>query len=425
MENVAVPIVTISATFQGIFPEFQGSREEIVYSRAHYSQALACLIAAARLNQSAWLIDPSNYVSKKDWPKIVLTEKIAELLARTSALKTLKGLLDKKAGGKLPIASAILDPLKYVTARTQKPILSVHYATGNILASQGKPVLEIVTDPFVRPSYLEYASEESAYFAVFDKATKDEFIQKAQALPVLPMNKELRPLAIESLTKRVFVTGPPVDPRIVDVRKSKSSKNIDNRPLRLAITTGGVGTNKSEIKPLLQSLAQRLQGKETTLQVIAYAGTHPDFQKMYTQFAKQNNIPIGKLKDDKARFRIISARNLFEANELLVKHLFPWTDAIITKPSGDMAYDAVASGTALFFLSPIGDWENRIRDIFVTKNCAVSIDPENFASQLTLLEHSLRGESSKLKSLIKNSLTIDKLYLTGAENIVKTLLKLK
>lgn len=423
MEAVDVPIVTIAATFQAIFPEFEKKRQEIVYSRAHFSQALACLVAASRLNKSSWLVDPSNYVSSKDWPKVMLTEKIAEILARFDILKTMKSILDKQAGGHLPIATAIDDPLLYATDRVTRPILSVHYATGNILAASGKKVLEIVTDPFVRPSYLEYAHQDHTFFAVFDLATKKEFLKKAHHSPNFTQK------SLTSLKKRVFVTGPPVDPRIVDVRQLKHPKDLESRPLRLAITTGGVGTNKEEIKLLLTTLAPRLMGlpaqagKTNTLELILYAGTHPDFVKMYYEFARRHGLELGKLKDESARLRLITAPHILDANELLIKYVFPWADAIVTKPSGDMAYDSVASGCALLLITPIGDWENRIRDIMLKKGCAVDVKAPNFAAYLTELEQPKAGIST-LQTLIQKSLVINELYLSGATKIVKTLLSL-
>lgn len=419
METVDVPIVTLAATFQGIFPEFEGKREEIVYSRAHFSQALACLIAASRLNQSAWLIDPSNYVGKRDWPKVVLTEKIAEVLARFDILKHMKTVLDKKAGGRLPIAAAIDDPLLYVTERVARPILSVHYATGNLLAGKGKKVLQIVTDPFVRPSYLAYANQENISFALFDENTKKDFVAKARHSPNFTKK------SLSALPKRLFVTGPPVDPRIVDARQGKDPKPLALRPLRLAITTGGVGTNKDEIKTLLESLAPRLKGKENTLELILYAGTHPDFARLYYHFAHRHGLELAKIQDEHARLRLITAPEILHANELLIKYVFPWADAIVTKPSGDMAYDTVASGSALFLLEPNGAWEERIRAIMLQKKVAVTVEAKSFATQLTELEQPKTNGISTLQTLIHHALAIDPLYLHGAENIVKTLLTIR
>ena len=57
---------------------------------------------------------------------------------------------------------------------------------------------------------------------------------------------------------RIIVTGPPVDPRIIAARKKKNPFLL-KRPLRLCITTGGLGTNKDEIHEILHLLFDLLK----------------------------------------------------------------------------------------------------------------------------------------------------------------------
>src|SRR3989344_1321337 len=80
-----LPIASVSATFFDEIeeqPAYQFKREEIVFSRAHYSQALSLLIAAGEAKKSFWFVDPTNFVAAEDWQKVLVTEKIAEAVAR-------------------------------------------------------------------------------------------------------------------------------------------------------------------------------------------------------------------------------------------------------------------------------------------------------------------------------------------------------
>ena len=204
------------------------------------------------------------------------------------------------------------------------------------------------------------------------------------------------------------------------MRSKKSVQNLNSRPLRLAITTGGTGTNKPEIKAVLDSLIPRLKGRETTLQLLLYAGTHPDFKRIYTRFARDCGIKPAPLKDKNARIRIIYGDHLMQANQLLTKHMFPWADLVMCKPSGDMAYDAAAAGCGLIFLNPLGPWEEAIQSRFTKLKVGTDLpDPENFATQLVELE------KKWVPQAVHSALTLPSLYLQGATNIIKALKKVK
>ena len=101
-----------------------------------------------------------------------------------------------------------------------------------------------------------------------------------------------------------------------------------------------------------------------------------------------------------------------------MRYIFPWADGFITKPSGDMAYDAVAAGCFLLTLSEWGVWEERIREIFEQEGIARKAEPAQLVTQLSLLQQSIRGKSW-VESAMYNALKIDQSYLTGAENILK------
>ncbi len=245
LETVDIPIITVSATYRqhiedlyhDILPD-----QEVTFSRAHYSMAAALLVAALKLKHSAWITDPTNFVSKDEWGKILFTHEVARFIARHNALKPLKDAIDTRARNKLPISDAIDDLLIYLTAHVKKPLLSLHYEAGNIAHTAGHKVVQVVTDPHVRPKYLlrlpdknmptSRLADPPIIYAVFDEDTKTEFLHKADL-----MNKTINP-------NQVVVTGPPVDPRLVSMRSKKltvpfRSLGKGGGVLNLAITTGG------------------------------------------------------------------------------------------------------------------------------------------------------------------------------------------
>ena len=411
LKGVDVPIVTTSASFRGdIFKNF-GERarltdNDIVFSRAHFSMSIALLRVAHEMGLSAWFIDPTNYVTKKDWDHLKFVVMVGQLVARFPFLKRIKDTIDTITRGNLPITRAITKPLLYVTANDTTPVLSVHYETGNILAAEGRTVLQVVTDPHIRPQYLLEAGRKNMHFAVFDKQTKEELLNKA---------KEQK---IELETERVVVTGPPVDPIIVRARKDKKTENFKKRPLRLCITTGGLGQNKDEILKSLESIAPEI--KAGKIHVILYASTLPDFKDMYEEFVKKHKLPLGKeITETSSPVRIIYSTSIIEANQALIDHAFSWADGFITKPSGDMAYDAAGAGCFILALTPWGDWEQNILKIFSNLSILKEADTKNLAKQIKELE-----ETGWIQAAINNALKLDKLYLTGAKNIVELQQKL-
>lgn len=373
LETVEIPIVTVSATFkEELIKEFGEKPEnitpDVTFSRAHYSMANALVVAAAHNKKTFWMIDPTNYVSAKDWPKIMFTQKMGRIIARSPILKELKDLMDTRLRNQLPLTGAIREPLTYVTGRIERPIISLHYEAGNILLENGKTVLQVVTDPHVRPQYLTHADNPKLSWAVFDEHTKARLIELAFIL------------GHKVDEKRITVTGCPVDPRIVLKDKNTSIRGYRSRPLRLAITTGGLGTNKDEIIALLTGLVPAI--KKGEVHVAAYAGVHEDFQTMFTTFARVHHIRIGESEDTQSSFRVFRGDDIVEANELLLDYIFPWADGFISKPSGDMAYEAIAAGCFILTLHPWGEWEENIRAVTEGMGVSIRADIDNIHAQL-------------------------------------------
>src|SRR3989337_1743828 len=97
LEEAEVPIATVSATFFDQIEEqyaYKFGREEIVFSRAHYSQALSLLIAAGEAEKACWFGDPTSGAAAEDGHKVLLTKKKAEAVPRHDLLKKVKDLMD-------------------------------------------------------------------------------------------------------------------------------------------------------------------------------------------------------------------------------------------------------------------------------------------------------------------------------------------
>lgn len=408
------PIVTVSASFRDVI-ELQHTiqdvidQPDVVFSRAHYSMALAVAVAAWGKNlvdrDKAWLVDPTNYVVKEDWNRIAFSERIGRLMARNDIFAWLKkNILDKYARRKLPITAAITGPLLFLCQDVKRPIISLHDQAGNILANTGKTIIQVVTDPFVRPEYLQHAQLKTMHYCVFDEKTRFDFLEMAESL-----GKKVEP-------ERVVVTGPPVDPRIVAAREGKTATGWRHRPLRVLLTTGGLGTNKVELGKILRQLLPLTKKAGFPLQLAYYAGTNADHEEMVKLAAKTAKVQIGMMNDEQAKLRLLYANDVVAANQVLLQYGLPWADLVISKPSGDMAYDAVAAGCPLLLLEPWGDWERNIKHSFLNLGLARMAEVKDIAAQLKLLT-SYDGEAW-MESAASKVLSLPSYYLRGAQNIL-------
>ena len=411
LETVQVPVVTVSATFKEELEEQFGERvpedtQDVTFSRAHYSMANAVVVAATKKKKTFWMIDPTNYVSAKDWPKIMFTEHMGRLIARNAILKDLKDMIDTRIRNQLPLTAAIKKPLSYVTGRVTKPIISLHYEAGNILLENGHTVLQVVTDPHVRPQYLTHADNNKLTWAVFDDKTKAQLLELGYIL------------GHKIKESRVHVTGCPVDPRIEVRDRNKSTKAFKSRPLRLAVTTGGLGTNKDEIQTILTQIVPMI--KKGKLQLIAYAGVHEDFRSMFVEYAKEHKIKVGENSDRKAALRILQGNDIIDANELILDHVFPWADGFLTKPSGDMAYEAVTAGCFLLTLKPWGEWEESIRQYFEELGVSVPARTNNIVKQLEALSTiPVQGNKPWIELALTRARKLQVPLSKGAFNVLK------
>lgn len=418
LEQTALPIITVSASYREDLKRMHGLPDnnvtrDIVFSRAHYSMALGVAVAVwkDKINpKKAWVVDPTNYVSQDKWRSITLTETIGKTIARNPLLKTLKDLVDKFGRSKLPILDSITPPLLYLTENIRRPILSFHIAAGNILAEQGKPVVQVITDPHIREEYITNAGRKNIWFCVFDDHTKTEFLEKAKLLD------------IKADSDRVVVTGPPIDPRVIAAAENKKPWQ-PGKPLKICLTTGGLGTNKKELLNVLEQLLPELRGQKPQYKLVVYASTHLDIAEDVIELAEAEKVKIGKVSDKTANLRLIYHPQIMDANEMLIKYGFPWAHGFITKPSGDMAYDAALSGSFVLTLAEWGEWELRIREIFEQRGISRKCLSENILDQLEVLQAKNGGQDSWITRAMLETSNLEGVFKKGAKNIAEVVKK--
>ena len=405
LEKSEVPVITVSASFRKELADKYNSSlfksSDVVLSRAHYSMAEAIRQAAEELGKTSHLSDPTNFVTQKNWQSVEFVETSGQIVARNSLLKWIKDKIDTVVRGKLPISKAILDPLIYLAKDVKRPIISLHYEVGNILSKNEKSIIQVVTDPHVRPQYLDSLPYKDIKFCVFDEKTKKEFLSEAMRVG---KNTE---------DNQVEVTGPPVDPRISKIGKQPKEMKT-GESVNIAICTGGLGTNLDEIKTVLETLSPLIRPVEK-IRLFLYAGTHKDFRNFFEDYAQKHNIRIGNLDDSTADLRILYDDSIIDANENLIKYMFPWAHCVITKPSGDMAYDAAAAGCFMLFLRPWGEWEENIQERFVEMGVGFDLDLRRDKNKL-LSEWS---ENPEFVQALKNAHDLPKQFREGSLNIVK------
>ncbi len=464
LTKTKLPIMTVSASFKEDLKGLHKQKEtdkntDIVLSRAHYSMAMGIAIQAwgKKIDpRQAWLVDSTNYVSLQAEKGVALTHLIGKTIARWPILKTLKDLVDKFGRSKMPILDNVTPPTLYLGGAVTQPILSMHIVVGNILAAEGKTVLQMITDPHVRPDYLDNAHLANMRFLVFDEATKAAFFAVAKKIG--------KKIPADQIKDKVIVTGPPIDPRITAINQEKPIWKND-RELRILLTTGGLGTNKPEIKAVLEQLLPELAKQEQeqtsqlpTAQLVFYAGTHADHRDMALEIASKHQIKteiispkdpaafrIGeqikypKIEEKKAKFTIIYHPQIVDANELLIHEGLTWADLVISKPSGDMAYDAVAAGAALLTLQEWGEWEHNVRAFFEQNAISQKAQIDAIVNQISEItrEVAATAKISQLKSTpvpalqvktnygtnwlsqaMQKAKKLDKIFYQGAKNII-------
>jgi hypothetical protein len=228
---------------------------------------------------------------------------------------------------------------------------------------------------------------------------------------------------------KIIVTGPPIDPRIIASKNKKHPWRSGK--LNLCLTTGGLGTNKNEIRTIIKALIPELKSDKSRYRLMLFAGTQPDIYQMILEIAKEARIKITALtdidqplSDREGNLIVVHHPQIVDANELLIKFAFPWADGFITKPSGDMAYDATASGSFILTLQEWGVWEHNINELFEQRGIARKAQVQDFLVQLETLINTKGKSQSWVEKAMHNAQALPAVFYQGCENITKVVEKL-
>ena len=171
-----------------------------------------------------------------------------------------------------------------------------------------------------------------------------------------------------------------------------------------------------------------LRKKPSPFRLMLYAGTQKDIFAMARRVAHEKHVQATIIRHSHEanllkkhsrqkhhhNFYILYHPQIVDANELLVEHAFAWSHAFISKPSGDMAYDAVASGNFLLTLQEWGEWEHNIREFFEQKEVSRPAQVDHIIEQINTLQKTGWVEKAMHKAFV-----LDDVFAKGAENIIK------
>lgn len=89
-----------------------------------------------------------------------------------------------------------------------------------------------------------------------------------------------------------------------------------------------------------------------------------------------------------------------------------------------MAYDVAASGSFFLTLAEWGEWEHHVREVFTQQGVARKVQLNQVVAQLSALQQASTQSSSWIEQAMLQAQSLDKLFLTGAKNILKSYQKI-
>ncbi len=346
-------------------------------SRAHAT--IAQSVAQVLNGATDVYVDVLQYVNNRDFLKF---EKLARRAKRVASSPRLHDVYNRYS----PLIRRIVNPDKKVqpvvdyfaksiaSRGDNTPVITTHYSVGNALLESlkargdGRSVVHYVTDPsHIHTQYLKHKDDPRTHYFVFDKAT-------ASAL-------EDAGVDADKISVTGFSTHPDLSPA--------EARSVADRKLRVGIFTGGVGTNRAEIETIVQNFNPENQ------QLVVYCGTHTDIMESSLGLVSRN-----------LRTKIVPAQN-FQESDIGDEHIvfvvgtslegavpasykvLNWSDVVATKPSGDIAIEAVLSGHPVIPLSHWGVQEDVIDDMLHAYGATIDIpDLKNIGAILSTLQTS-------------------------------------
>jgi len=337
-----IPVITIAGSVQiGGY-----------LTMAHDSMMQAFLEAAENKKIEAYGVDVLDYLTtEKERKGILDMAKLPRIVVRTEmGSRLLHNPIVQKLRGGLGFEEVLKDKILKLVDKVSKDkvIVTYHYGTAKTLVEAGYKVLVAVTDPSVELThngYFDFLNSENkdrVFYGTMDKETKDWFIKEI-GIP----------------KKNIKEVGCFVSPKIIKA----GSKKIKNREKRweectqgeerfhISLFTGGLGTNFWEMRDAVLNLVPLLCDEKITIDV--FFNTNTDLDKHLKDVLKKVCC--------KEKISIFSSIDKEELNNKSIE-IFKKTDLVLTKPSGDKAFEALASAAIPLFLFPLHPHEIMIRE---------------------------------------------------------------
>ncbi len=330
LDHSPYPILTLSEA--GML----GDENKLTASRAHISQPKP-------LEQALGLpvVDLGHILPKRDLRKFRILVERARNVARFPLLSMAREkteLISRRMVKVEPMLQRTVSFLmKELAKKSGRPIVTFHYSVGNsvidYLQSYEKydtPVIHYITDPHVHPNYLKYKELPFVYYFTFDEGTKKELMKKG-----VPQ-------------ERIRVTGFPINRELkVDHTKDELENRYKpeyGKKLNVAVFTGGLGGNQTEIIEVARNLDYRTQ------KAVFYCGTNRDLADGLGEFFKNKALVV----NGKSRDVMRNNQKLYDAVIVVddnLQDLLPisydilnWAHVVCTKPSGDISLEAMEAG---------------------------------------------------------------------------------
>jgi hypothetical protein len=302
------------------------------------------------------------------------------------------------------VADKVLRLVDQVDKR--KPIVLFHYGAAKVLVENGYNVIMAVTDPssdLTHEGYISFVNENPRYqeqvrYAVMDEATAF-WLNQYQGIP----------------RERIKNVGAFVSPEVVEAGKQKisaaekrwSKEKLFDHPVRLAVFTGGLGTNIFEIKKLIKELSSWMHSGRVELNV--FLGTNLDLRENLRDYAASEcGLQTADTEQQQTYLNLVAGQDkqwLAEKSKEFLK----WADLVVTKPSGDKGFEACAAGCPLLSLFPLHPHEIRIYKILRRRGAAVRAEIGGLKDQL--IDLVAGGKESELVRMIKNTHYPEKKHL--------------
>ncbi len=393
-----IPVITIAGS-----PQIGG-----YLTMAHDSMMQAFLEAAEDKGIKAYGLDVLDFLTTEEERKGILDmAKLPRIVVRTEmGSRLLHNPIVQKLRGGLGFEEVLKDKILKLIDKVSKDkvIVTYHYGTAKTLVEAGYKVMIAVTDPSVELTHNGYfdfltsENKERVFYGTMDKATKEWFVKE-----------------INVFEKNIKEVGCFVSPQMIkagkekiknrDVRWEKCTKG--NEKFHISLFTGGLGTNFWEMRDAVLNFLCMLCKDKITVDV--FFNTNSDLDKHLNDVLKK----VGCDED----INIFSSKDKDKLNKKSIE-IFKKSDLVLTKPSGDKAFEAIASGAIPLFLFPLHPHEVVIREYVMNGGVGEIAKIEDLKEQVESILFNKKKFTSQVYKT-QNMENKNPIKLDGVNNLLK------